>query len=112
MRARRPAVLPSLLVMKMVWARARCDGGSRNVPRGSKFVAERLLAVNQNHIMPATAQSPVLETVVEQQRVAAEFFNRVTPAFHAVLVHQHDDILEIRREHVGFVAGHFGIEQQ
>jgi len=37
------------------------------------FVAERLLAVNQHNIMPASAQFPVLKRVVEQQRVAANF---------------------------------------
>ncbi|MEI9864975.1 MAG: hypothetical protein WDN00_10550 [Limisphaerales bacterium] len=62
--------------------------------------------------MTAAAQMPVLKTVVEHQRVAAEFFNRVTPAFHAVLVHEHDDILEVRRQHVRFVAGHLGVEQE
>ena len=35
MRRRSSAVLPSLLVMKIVLARARCEGGSRKVPRGS-----------------------------------------------------------------------------
>ena len=36
MRRRNSSVLPSLLVMKMVFARARCDGGSRKVPRGNR----------------------------------------------------------------------------
>ncbi len=85
---------------------------AQRAAREQMLVAERLLAVNQHHVVPAAAQIPVLKAVVEQQRVAAEFFNRVTPALHAVLVHQHDDVLEIRREHVRFVAGHFGIEQQ
>ena len=85
---------------------------AQRAARQQMLVAERLLAVNQHHIVPAAAQIPVLKPVIEQQRVAAEFFNRVTPAFHPVLVHEHDDVLEIRREHVGLVAGHFGIEQQ
>ena len=76
------------------------------------LVAKRLLAVNQHDIVPAAAQIPILKTVIQQQRVAAEFLNRVTAALHPVLVHQHDDILEIGREHVRFVAGHVGIEQQ
>ena len=57
------------------------------------LVAERLLAVNQHHVVTAAAQFPVLKTVVEQQCVAAEFFNGVTAGLHAVLVHQHNDIL-------------------
>ena len=85
---------------------------AQRAAREQMFVAERLLAVNQHHVVPAAAQIPVLKPVVEQQRVAAEFFNRITPALHAVLVHEHDDVLEIGREHVRLVAGHFGIEQQ
>ena len=85
---------------------------AQGAARQQMLVAERLLAVNQHHVVAAAAQMPVLKTVVEQQRVAAEFFNRVTPALHAVLVHQHDDVLEVGRQHVRFVAGHFGIQQQ
>ena len=85
---------------------------AQRAAREQMFVAERLLAVHQHHVVPAPAQVPVLKTVVEQQRVAAEFFNRVTSAFHAVLVHQHHHVPEIGREHVRFVAGHFRIEQQ
>ena len=55
---------------------------------------------------------PVLKTIIEQQRVAAEFFNGVSAAFHAVFVHQHDDVFEIGREHVRLVAGGFGIEHK
>ena len=76
------------------------------------FVAEGLLVVNQHNVHPPAAQFPVLKAVVEQQRVAAEFFNRVTAAFHAVFVHQHHHVLEVRREHVRLIAGSFGIEQK
>ena len=34
-RFRNSSVFPSLLVMKIHRARARCDGGTRNVPRGN-----------------------------------------------------------------------------
>ena len=46
------------------------------------------------------------------KRVAAKFFDRITAAFYAVLVHQHHDVFEIRSQHVRFVTGHFRIEQQ
>ena len=36
-RARNKPLFPSLLVIKIVLARAKCEGGSRNVPRGSNF---------------------------------------------------------------------------
>ena len=77
-----------------------------------KLIAKGLLAINQHHIMPSSAQVPVLKTVVQQQGVAAKFFNRITPALHPVLVHQHHDVLEVRGEHVGLVARHVGIQQQ
>ena len=113
MRRRSSAVWPSLLVMKIVWARARCDGGSRNVPRGSRCSLPNGCWRSTNTTScRRPRRSPILKTIVEQQRVAAEFFYRITPAFHAVLVHEHDDIPEIGRQHVGFVAGHFRIEQQ
>ena len=41
--------------------------------RQQMLVAERLLAVNEHHVVATAAQIPVLKTVVEQQRVAAEF---------------------------------------
>ena len=85
---------------------------AQGAARQQMLVAERLLAVNQHDVVPPPAQIPVLKAVVQQQRVAAEFFNRVTPALDAVLVHQHDHVLEIGREHVRLVAGHLGIEQQ
>ena len=53
-----------------------------------------------------------MKSVVQQQRVAAELFDRVPAAFHTVLVDQHNHILEVRGQHVGFVAGGFGIQQQ
>ena len=85
---------------------------AQGAARQQMFVAERLLAVNQHHVVPPPAQIPILETVVEQQGVATEFFDRITSALHAVLVHEHDHVLEIGREHVRFVAGHLRIEQQ
>ena len=113
MRRRSSSVLPSLLVMKIVLGAGEVRRRfAQGAARQQVLVAERLLAVNQHDVLPPAAQSPVLKTVVQQQRVAAEFLNRVTPALHAVLVHQHHHVLQIRREHVGFVAGHFGIEQE
>ncbi len=59
---------------------------------------------------PASFQ--VLEAVVEQKGVAAEILDGVTAALDAVFVHQHHDVPEIGSEHVGFVAGRLGIEQE
>ena len=76
------------------------------------FVAKGLLAIDQHDVLPAAGQFPILEAVVQQQRVAAEFLDGVTAALDAVFVHQHDDVLEVGSEHVRLVAGHFGIEQE
>ena len=81
-------------------------------PRQQAPRAERLLAVHEDDIQPPPAELPVLKTVIEEQRVAAELLDRVTTALHTVLVHEHDDVLEVGREHIGFVAGHFGVEQE
>ena len=89
------------------------EGGSRKVPRGSRCSLPNGCWQSIEHdVAPAAAQFPILKAVVEQQGVAAEFFDRVTAGFHAVFVHENDDVLEIGREHVGFVAGGFGIEQE
>ena len=87
-------------------------GLAQRAARQHMLVAERLLVINQHHVHAPAAQFPVLKPVVQQQRVAAEFFNRVTAAFHAVFVHQNDDVLEVGREHVRFVPGGFGIQEQ
>ena len=84
------------------------QGAARQEP----LVAERLLAVDEHDVLPPAAEFPVLEPVVEQQRVAAEFLDGVTAALDPVLVHQHDHILEVGGEHVGLVARHLGIQQQ
>ena len=76
------------------------------------FVAEGLLAVHQHNVAAAPGQLPILKTVVQQKRVAAEFLDRISPGSHAVLVHQHDHVFQVRREHVRFVAGRFRIQQQ
>ena len=85
---------------------------AQGAARKKILVAERRLAIDEHDVAPPTGELPVLEAIVEQERVAAELLNRVAAALHAVLVHQHDHVLEIRREHVGLVTGGFGIEQQ
>ncbi len=54
----------------------------------------------------------ILKAVIEQQRVGLKFLDRILAGFDAILVHQHDDVLEIGREHVRLVAGLVRIEQQ
>ena len=99
--------------MKMVLARARCEGGSRRVPRGSRrSLPKGCWRSISTMSCRRPAQFPVLKTIVQQQGVAAELLDGVAAALDAVLVHQHDHVLEIGGQHVGLVAGHLGVQQQ
>jgi len=80
--------------------------------REEKFVAEGLLAVDEDDVLPAAAELPVLKAVIEEEGVATELFDSVTATFDAVFVDEDDDVFEVGGEHVGFIAGHFGIEQE
>ena len=76
------------------------------------LVAERLLIIDEHLVHAPATEFPVLKAIVQEQRVAAESLDGVATAFHAVLVHQHDDVSQVRGEHVGLVTGGFGVEQQ
>src|SRR5262245_50084177 len=52
--------------------------------RQQMFVTKGLLAINQNNVPAPARQLPILEAVVEQQRVAAEFFDSVAAALYPV----------------------------
>jgi phosphoribosylamine-glycine ligase len=53
----------------------------------------------------------ILEAVVEQEGVGAEFLDGEEAALHAILVDEHDDVFEVVREHVRLVARGEGIEE-
>src|ERR1043165_3244478 len=76
------------------------------------FVAERLLIIDQHNVAATAKEFPILKTVVEQQDIAAEFLDRVAAGFDAVFIDEDNDVAKIGSEHVGFVAGSFGIEQE
>src|SRR5205809_5368008 len=52
--------------------------------RQQQFVPKRLLTINQNDILPPAAKFPVLESVIEQEGIAPEFFDGIAAAFHSV----------------------------
>ncbi len=54
----------------------------------------------------------ILETVVEQQRVAPEVLHGVASAFDSVFIDEHHDVRQVCRKHVRFVAAHFAVEEQ
>ena len=76
------------------------------------FVAEGLLAVDQHHVGAPTGQSPVLEAVIQQQGVAAEMLHGVAAGLDPVLVDQHHHVPQVGGQHVGFVPGGLGVEQE
>jgi len=93
------AVLPSLLVMKMVWARARCDGGSRSVAAREQDARCRTAAGGQFRTTSCRRppQIPVLKARRRAAGVAAEFLDRVAPAFsRGPCPPGTDDVLQVR----------------
>ena len=54
----------------------------------------------------------ILETIVQNEHIRAEFLDRVDSALHAVAVHQHHDTTQIVREHEGLITRSAGIQQQ
>lgn len=76
------------------------------------FVAEGLLSIDEDDVHAAAAEFPVLESVIEQECIAAEGFDGVAAGFDAVFIDEDDHVLEVGGEHIGFVAGGFGIEQK
>ena len=88
------------------------DGLAQGASGEELLVAEGELRVNENNIAPTAGKFPVLESVIQQQGVTAEFLDGVSAGLHSVFVHQYDNIFEIGGEHIGLVAGILRIEQQ
>ncbi len=86
------------------------DGFAQDAAGEQVAVAEGVGLVHKEEVEPALERQ-VLETVVEDKGVAAEFLDGVGAGLDAVFVHQHDDAGEVAREHEGFVAGDLGIEE-
>lgn len=74
------------------------------------FITERGLAVHEDDVH-AMAETLVLETVVEEQHIRVEMAKGVQTAFDAVFVHEHADTGEVFGQHVWFIAGAAGIEE-
>ena len=69
-------------------------------------VPERIGRINQHNVGSAF-QTKVLKTVVQQQQIAPEFFNRVLPRFHAILIDHHAHAGQIFRQQQRLVARFF-----
>src|SRR5438093_377248 len=76
---------------------------AQRAARQQMLIAEGRLEVDQHDVTAATGQLPILEPVVQQQRVAPELLNRVAARLHTVFVHEHDDVAEVGRQHVRLV---------
>ncbi len=66
--------------------------------------------VHQHDVVPVL-ELEVLQAVVEQQHIRAEFADGVGAGLHAVAVHHHGHAFAVLRQHVGLVTGHIGVEQ-
>ena len=80
------------------WRLAQGSAGQK------KFIPKRGLPIHQHNI-EAMLEMKVLQSIVEQERIDFPFVDRHQPAFDAVFIDQHDDVLQIVRQHVGFVPG-------
>ena len=74
-------------------------------------VAEGIGGVHQ-HDVDVRLEHEILKAVVENDDVGLVLIHGVQPRLDPVLVDQHGDVAQIRREHVGFIAGVVGFEQQ
>ena len=74
-------------------------------------VSERAGGIDEQDIQVRT-QPEVLEPVVEDERVGVVFLDGVEAGFHAVLVDQHDHVLQVCREHVRLVARGKRVQEQ
>src|SRR5436309_12025215 len=79
--------------------------------RQKEFVSKRRLSIDQDDV-ETMFKMQILQTIIEKQGVYFPFVDGKTTAFDAIFVHQHYDVLEIAREHVGLVAGGKRVEQQ
>ena len=57
-------------------------------------------------------QPEILEAIVQHQRIHTVFFNGVKSGLDTVLIHDHAHIFQVAGEHVGFIAGVHGVQQQ
>ena len=60
--------------------------------------------IDQNDV-EAVTKAEILESVVENEGVAVELTDGVLPAFDAVFVDDHGNVLETGGEHVGRIPG-------
>lgn len=74
--------------------------------------AKGLLSVNEDDILAATIELPVLKAVIQEEGVAAEILHGKAAAFHAVFIDQNNDVFEVGSEHERFIAGLFAIEHE
>ena len=84
---------------------------TQRAPREQEFVSERRLSIYKHHVQPMF-EMQILKPIIEQQRIDLPFIDSEPPAFDPVLVHQHDYVLQVVREHVRLVTRDQRVEQQ
>ena len=87
------------------------DGLPQKPPGQDVVIGEGVRGVHKEDIDMGT-QFQVLEPVVQDQGIRAEFVDGVKPGLHPVLVHHHRHVFQIGGQHEGLVSGVFGVEKQ
>ena len=75
------------------------------------FVAKGSLAVDEDDL-ETVPHFYILEAIVQNEHIRAEFLDRIDSALHAVAVHQHHDTTQVVCEHEGLITRRAGIQQQ
>ncbi len=80
-------------------------------PRQHVVIVKRRSGIHQQNI-DVGFQTQVLESVIQNQRIGVEFLNGIESGFHPVLIHEDSHLFQIGGQHVRFVTGSHGVEQQ
>lgn len=75
------------------------------------FVSKGSEAVDEDDV-EAMTEAKVLEAIVEEDGIDFVFADGGEAAFDAILIDEDDDVFEIVREHVWFIAGGAGVEEE
>ena len=87
------------------------DRFPQDAPRQDMAIAERIGRIDQ-HDIDVRLEHQILEAVIEDYHIALEVVNGVNAGFHPVFVHDHRHIVQVGSQHIRFITGIFGIQQQ
>ena len=95
MRCLSAAALPSLLVIKMVLARAGCDAARGAFHAEADTHCRRAVGNRPKRCLAGARAVSNIKSIIQEQGVAPILLDGVAAALHAVFVHQDHDILQV-----------------